>query len=645
MATLRLTCILDNGTLSTEQATPPLRLVKGEDAEVVITVLDNDRTAHDLAGDTIVFAFRERSAATGVQREATPNSPSTLGITRVTLVPGDTNGIAVKAGEYVFDVWLCDDDGLWSQIYPLTQLTIADAAYVSGSDVTNPTPSVPLAQGPQGEQGIQGEPGADGVDGTNGSNGTNGTNGADGAGVTSSGFALPSASATVRTIYANTAGNDSTGNGTIGNPYRTPEKALAAALIFSRLYRTVVDLTDLGTHDVTNLYQLPTFDGDFDVRKVDGASSWRDYFVGGLSIVATPTTERTFTSGEISSQVGAATTGITTITHTQPGIVADSLVGKLCWGAAASNGLVPMLGAITANDETTFEISWSSTGNGAMTYPIKIGVPSANLRNVLGNPVFALGPQRCGIVFAGIDFTTYSPTYAAIGSISWSPTQPPSETVYMVGCRHTGVNLSNMRTFAEYGCVVTAGVHITLAIDKSIHGQSSYSALTSFGYNEATGKQGAGVWRNCVIDTCAPHGSWTKGRQGLSMGALFLDRCAFRSSGSVETAIFIYASQGDVTNCTIDDSPGSALNVQGFGRAVVQHVHGSANGGPIVARFHGQINVVDSSVDVAGTGGNDLQVGLHGTPISWATFRALNPQVKNDFGSSGDGSVIFEETP
>lgn len=100
--------------------------------------------------------------------------------------------------------------------------------------------AIEFAQGPQGIQGLQGPPGAQGPQGIQGEQGEAGT---DGVGVPAGGTAgqvLSKVDATNYntewvdqnlhtngdyTIYVATTGSDTTGDGTVGNPFATPQKA------------------------------------------------------------------------------------------------------------------------------------------------------------------------------------------------------------------------------------------------------------------------------------------------------------------------------------------------------------------------------------------------------------------------------------
>lgn len=72
----------------------------------------------------------------------------------------------------------------------------------------------------------------------------------------------------VFTIYARTFGSDTTGTGTLANPYRTFQEAVrhinsssAVAIYIAAGYRFIVDVTDLGAEEFPPGYALPAFHG------------------------------------------------------------------------------------------------------------------------------------------------------------------------------------------------------------------------------------------------------------------------------------------------------------------------------------------------------------------------------------------------
>lgn len=157
------------------------------------------------------------------------------------------------------------------------------------------------------------------------------------------------------TLYVTTAGNDLTGDGSIGNPYRNPQAALNS-LVGVTLFAPVIVSVGAGTFDG---FQIPTL-----------------VYVGlGSLTVAGTTANATLATG---TATGTATaTGSGTLTDSGQTWTADALAGKILQHMLAG---VVTYSKIMSNTATVITLGPTSTPTAATTYAIldNVSVLTAN---------------------------------------------------------------------------------------------------------------------------------------------------------------------------------------------------------------------------------------------------------------------------
>lgn len=153
MAVITLAGLLRDGSAPApaELAQPvPERIdwVQAEDGQILIHVTRADGTDADLTGCALVLTVRPLDTAGGdplLGRQAVLTAPET-GDAVFTLSAADTQEWTPR--KYRYDVTLIDQDDKRSQVVPEGPFVLDPAVSEPDDELTEPTPSVPLATGP-----------------------------------------------------------------------------------------------------------------------------------------------------------------------------------------------------------------------------------------------------------------------------------------------------------------------------------------------------------------------------------------------------------------------------------------------------------------------------------------------------------------
>jgi hypothetical protein len=412
------------------------------------------------------------------------------------------------------------------------------------------------------------------------------------------------------------------------SPYRTLLKALQQGLRFSRGQRLDVDITDLAETGPI-VWKFPTFDSDL-ATTLDGNSiGWWVARRGAVNIFATPTTEITITAGEVVSQTAQPAYDHLILTHTHPGIAAAALVGKLFWGTGGTQvgGTIPQVGRIVANTATTIQVAWSRTGNGAMTAPLYVGVPSAVLDNPNNVICLNTGVQRASITFSGVALTTL------LEGSSFANQSDPVQSLHVVGCSLQGTEITGggVKLLSYEACTfsgsesVVRGTVINCALEVNI-GQCRFRRINDFGALAISrGVLGRVQWNATELSACAAFGAWDRpGSPTLfngiyTVGGISVSNSWFHDGLGPETQVFLYGPvRVDFNNVQIDNcsSTDGAIVCRGNCYGTLFHVTGTGNTGTGVQLRSGAKLENTVTTTITGTIG-DMKVGGNAVQ-SWA---------------------------
>jgi len=261
----------------------------------------------------------------------------------------------------------------------------------------------------------------------------------------------PPAVITQRFVYANAAGSDATGDGSVGNPYRTFLRAMQdVPLNIRQPEEWIVDITDLGVENFVGHYNFPQFIGwQGFVRNAFSDPSFIADTFGDVTIRATPTAVLDIPAANITGQVADATTGHITV-QTNLALIAGAHVGQIIQGAGLLETYV-----VVSNNVTDIE----TTARAAFTPDIQLQTQSATLRNGNAadfNTTIHVRSARANIVFAGIniDHASANPSHEALHVSS------SMSTVEAVGCAITGISQTTA-VLQSFSCYLTRAVRVT----------------------------------------------------------------------------------------------------------------------------------------------------------------------------------------
>jgi len=227
--------------------------------------------------------------------------------------------------------------------------------------------------GPTGSQGIAGPTGSQGIAGPTGYTGSPGTTGATGAAGTLTGPTGPSAAVVTNyNFYVATNGNDSTGNGSIGNPWATASGALANTV-------SIPDTTGINIIMAAGVYtENPTM-----------------------------TRNNTFIIGNVGPNdaviVGTLTFNSSAATAVSQGIAGISVVGNVVCSETTSANVSWYIQNCNITSYTVSALSCSSTGAGNNDLTLQNTVITQNTTN---NTAVLMSSSRLNAVSTVINNNT-----------------------------------------------------------------------------------------------------------------------------------------------------------------------------------------------------------------------------------------------
>jgi hypothetical protein len=431
-------------------------------------------------------------------------------------------------------------------------------------------------------------------------------------------------------IYARTTGNDVTGDGSLGNPYRTFGRALADVPLFLSGVRYVIDISDLGVTAVpAEGYFLPPFVST-DGFSYNFAAEYPLYFVEmPLTINATPTTLATITAPQIVSLTPDPETGMPVLVTTG-GFVPNAYRGKQIVGAGFFE-----CGVIASNTATDFEIC----GTGAFTAPITIVEPSASFSGVTPGSyaaAFNVSGVLAPIAINGIAF----PTPGGAGDLGfyWNSARRLIGFLnHLQGATWGGGAASSWQLFAT----TFDGVEW---VASGAGGQTWYCYFEGVDdYRNYGDGGGFGQYHSqCIFHQCQSIGP--QGDDGhISVGTWQLAFSKVRLGLGVGVFLQHGGGQYRIWSCVIENCAGDAISMLGPAMLNVLGCSGAGNGGLGIRAARGSQVAITAATAITGAGG-DLKVG--GLPVrSYVNFRTVVP-IKNEADfftpATSDGSRLME---
>lgn len=362
------------------------------------------------------------------------------------------------------------------------------------------------------------------------------------------------------TIYARLTGNDTTGTGTLLNPYRTFQRAIRdVPNIIPPGTMYVVDCTGIGVETLPDDFVMPVWKTaqtnsgyDFSGQYFYIRTAVRLSADPQLASALTPT-EATITALNGVWNGPNLITGLLSITDPTQAWVPGALAGLLLKGA----GGVFDSAVIYDNTADTLFLSIPFQ----LTFPLQIMEQSATLEGQAADPtgfgragIYA-GQEDC-VVFAGMRIRPI----ALSGSKSFLST---GGVVLFEMCEIESAVLRDPEFTPEF---VSSNV-----LDTIIDGQwyalwSRFSAGCSFG-DQSNGSF-LGAYSN-VYDGCNSVGR-------AAPAQMAIQGCLIQNSLADGVA---HVGVGSLVNCEIKDSVGNGVLVQGPTRMVCRGVGGTGNGG------------------------------------------------------------------
>ena len=457
------------------------------------------------------------------------------------------------------------------------------------------------------------------------------------------------------TIYARTDGSNATGNGSLGNPYATFQRAIQDVPIIVPAGSTyIVDITGI-IEELPSDFTLPAW-------KCPGVEIFSDptpyslyqtpieIFATPQPVAAIPLADTIINFSDVASVTVDPITGLQTVTLLAPRAswTTANLVGKQIVDAAS-----PLfdgdIAAVTAN--TTILVSSGSVFGGGFTFPLNIAEPSANLHgsgvdfgtlcvfnvDIIGftgisitsdneyNGLYVDGNGVCICQFCNLDSPFLVPTSASatfshnnrlyISHVFNSPTLGGGLLVAFSFFDQT-------QTLENFGVPLFSTPTILSIVDSIFFGSDAIEVMTYC----PGGIDDAGA---------APH--------------IFLSSVLCRDG--VGDGFVFHGARALVQNCDFSSSTGNGITVNGGAGQLVLHNVGSTteNGGFGVAITDGMQVVADVATTttqpgdgrpLAGTSG-DISVGSAGTK-AWSTLTSAPNNVADYTGTSATGARISQ---
>jgi hypothetical protein len=450
----------------------------------------------------------------------------------------------------------------------------------------------------------------------------------------------PAFSTGITIIYARMTGSDTSGNGTLANPYRTIQRAsLDVPLSVPAGTRYKIDCSGVGGVKFTET--LPT---DYTLSPWAVAESYffdfaDPYFplATGIAICATPqlvslvpASDATINLADVTLNTPDPITGLRTLTIAPPraswGV--DGLKGKFVIDAA--NNQVNCVAS--GNTTTTISLNTQST----LTFPLRIMEPSAELTGSATNKA-TLASIGCGSIgFNGLKISTPGQPGLVVDNAGFACAQlcdldsvgyadgDPARLNVLLACHVYGT--TSLGSLNNLTCIRS------LFDGAFLFGVLAFPAPTIPFFNA------------CVFDACEPIETTDTGGAPSSPDNFNFNRCVVKNCANPDAAIFFHGNLGQFNRLDIYGNAGFGIwcsngaGVLRFSRVVTS---GPANGGP-AGIFVGDgitVNVTPASLANPATRLKGVVDGMvvgddpFGSPTrTWA-----------DFISGADGRPVLNE--
>lgn len=404
-------------------------------------------------------------------------------------------------------------------------------------------------------------------------------------------------------IYVRPTGNDSSGIGSLGSPYRTIKRALEDLPYLPYGNDYVIECTGLGTDSYAEPLQFPPLhspDGlTFGSTRVSGFTLSRS-----VTIEAAPTLDDTITGGELTGQTAEPTTGLITLNTTKSYLV-DEKRGKL---VRDSTGRIAVIASNTAGPNTDIEI----TDNNTLTAPIEILDQSCEIRNsdASGGNALEIRNAVCGVQLNGIRLSTANPFVFRYGLFL-------DNHLGAFGLRACSVD----GLFAALGTSQPSfsASYFEKRFSSSGVGLNCFNCMVdgaSLAFRTMGRSTDVSFWLENIFDGCSPIGVGT-GIEDVNHLSISMDRTIVRN-GSGNGVEVIPGGQMTLRRGLVDSNAGDGVLVRGSNLSVVRDVQGSGNTGLGVRLTNGALVQRLDGTAVTGTGG-DYQVGGNGVG-TWGAF-------------------------
>lgn len=488
-------------------------------------------------------------------------------------------------------------------------------------------------RGPGCDDDCEGERGKRGKRGHRGHTGDVGATGPTGpAGEIPGAAPFPAGLAPVTTtIFARTTGSDATGNGTLGNPYRTFARAILDVPLFINAgFRFIVDITNIGVETLPQNWSAPPIQSNgFLGPQPDDPPYF--FIVGPLTIraipqLALPGTDAIVSAadaGVVANTVGGAGLCELTIGAPRAAWVPGSLKGRKVIKTLGTGGGGTTCDIYDNDGDTLFLCNTAGAFNGgtgplvlAPGETLNIVEPSATLEApppTYNQEAVSFG-NTFGVNFQGIKFqaTTLSPDNAAIGVGSAGFIAPFFEI-----CDCLGIHIAGSGAFQSGLFSTTVRGEVSFA-GAYVNPRRSYWAVPATTALVIVGGDGC-EFRQCVFEDCP-----TIGPSAFVVGLrptldVSFANCIF--DGSVDRAIFIQSpTRSELLTVVINNTvgaPGDAIGVDGPCKAVLADVAGTGNVGYGVRTDDGAHVQVDAATSIGNADGRAYTNGTEAPVAAW----------------------------
>jgi hypothetical protein len=447
-------------------------------------------------------------------------------------------------------------------------------------------------------------------------------------------------------IYVRTTGSDVTGDGSLGNPYRTFQRAIRDVPQFIQtgvIY--TVDVTGIGVEVFPPGYQVPQ------IQSSSLAYTWYENPVGPfiwttpLNIMAMPQPVAAIPLAD--TLLPAGSYAVTSDPDTFLGTLSLTGAPRASWAADALKGtmLIPTGGQSSIQAYATSVITGSTTTTitianfgSEIDGDLQIAEPSATFQGseippgqpFTGQTFWQGGSFQViganAIAFQGIKFTNADPNLWASAITLGGNDLPIMEL-----CDAQGVCfIRNGLNAVIYNSVIRSAGKAFVAESTEILASNVLITDVQQWYLVT----GSSSFETTVFDNCPAFGSSPNVSTNGALGQIGTEliSCWFRNATGPQAAVWAYG----VGNLSVEDTKidntvaGDGILVEGPAAPVqLKHVTGSGNAGVGVhVNDGGTARVFDSGTIITGTGG-DMKIGTL-VPRAWADFRA-NAPINNEY--------------